>query len=67
MRVGGVVIPNPNVATEVTGALETPEVGLCPDPSVGPEDNIHPIPSSDGSAPSQDGIFACGAIPSVFL
>jgi len=65
MRVGGVVVPDPNLVAEVTGALETSAGTLIPNPSVAPEDNILPIPSVDDSAPSEVDIFAGGAIPSV--
>ena len=62
-----VALPNPNVVAEVAGALETPWVGLIPDPSLAPEDNIHPIPNASNSDPSQVGIFAGSSIPSVLF
>ena len=69
--VGGIPVPDPNAVAEVvTGAPDTPEMGLIPDPSAVTEDNnIHSIPdnSSGSNAASQMGPFTRVAIPSVLL
>ena len=67
--VGGIPVPDPNaVAEEVTGAPETPELGIIPDPSAATEDNnIHSIPNDSSSATSQMGISTGVAIPSALL
>jgi len=64
--VGGIPVPDPNAVPEVvTGALETPEMGLIPDPSTATEDNnIHSIPNDSCSATSQMSTSTGVAIPS---
>ena len=49
----------------VTGAPETPEMGLVTDLSTATEDNnIHPTPSDNSSATGQVGISTGVSIPS---
>jgi len=49
---------------DTTGALVAPEMGFITDPAVAPEDNIHSIPSDNGSATGQVDVSTGVAIPS---
>jgi len=64
--VRGVPVPDLNALAQVlTGAPETPEMGLVTDLSTALEDNnIHPTPSDSSSATGQVCISTGVAIPS---